>query len=438
MHSMRTRLFHIFLGGIFLSLFFVFSHSVFAIIAVCGPGEACGGGGGGVNTSSTSTATQTTTTSAVPTIPQASPSTYAPQTPTSLFTTQTSASSTEEIIAQYQQQLDALTKKRDELFAPNPVEISAKSLLKYLSVKVSPENPAPLETIRVTIESYISDLDKATITWSINGKIVDSGTGKRTFSFQNGPSGKITRLSVTIVTNNGERIIKELSWNPVALTILWQADTYTPPFYRGKALLTPQANIHVVALPDNSSGANALSGGKFAYVWQKDGSTVAGASGYGKNLFSFVGPKPYDKISVKVLASSVDDAIKSEKRIDLPVTQPFILFYESTPLLGVWYNHPMNSDFTLTKKEFSLSAEPYFFSNDDSDAPILKYDWSLNGAPVQNYGHTITLRNDTGQEGNSVVSLTMSGIKKTFQGAARSLSVKFTNNEESSSNRPSF
>lgn len=421
MHSMRTYLFHIFIGGVFLIMFFVFSPSVFAIISTTSDG-----GGGSTNT--TAASGPTTATAPTTTVPSINPS---------LSTPQPLASSTEDIIAQYQKQIDALTKKREELFAPNPAEISAQTLLKYLNVKVSPENPAPFETIRVTIESYISDLDKAKINWSLNGKIVDSGTGKRVFTFTNGPSGKTTRLNVTITTNSGERISRDFSWNPVALTILWQANTYTPPFYRGKALLTPQASVRVVAIPDSSSGSNALSGGNFAYVWQKDGSTVTNASGYGKNLFSFLGPKPYDKISVSVLASSVDDAVKSEKRINVPVTQPFILFYESTPLLGVWYNRPMSSSFTLAKKEFTLSAEPYFFSNEDSDAPILKYDWTLNGGQIQNYGNTITLRNDTGQEGNSTVSLNMSGIKKIFQTASQSLRVQFTSNEESSS-RPSF
>lgn len=338
---------------------------------------------------------------------------------------------------QLEQQLKDLTQKRDDLLAPDVSGTSAKLLLQNLDVKVSPENPGPSETIRVNIESYLADLDKATLTWVLDGKTVQRGTGKRSFSFTNGPSGKTTRLSIHITTQNGETITKELSWNPVGLTVLWEADTYTPPFYRGKALLSSQANVRAIAIPDNTGGTNALSAGNFAYVWQKDGTNVSSASGYGKNLFTFPAPKPYGKTSVSVLASSVDGQTSTEKQINLPVTQPFILFYEDTPLLGVWYNRPIGSNFTLTKRELSVSAEPFFFSKEDSDTSTLKYNWSVNGAATKNSGRTITLRNDTGAQGISLVSLATSGIKKVFQSATQSINVSMAGNKDTGS-RPTF
>lgn len=353
-----------------------------------------------------------------------------------LFTfAQTSTTTAEQPVSQLQQQIDQLIRDRMNSM-PTAGEIRASSISNYLEVKTVPENPGPSEMVSVSIESYLADLNKSTISWSLNGKVVDRGIGRKSFSFQNGLSGKTTRLTISITTNAGENITKELSWNPVGLTILWEADTYTPPFYKGKALLTAQANVKAVAIPDNTDGQNALSAGNFVYVWEKDGTVVSESSGYGKNFLSFTAPKPYGDAKVKVKASSVNNSINSETRVSLSLSQPIILFYEKNPLLGVLYNQPFGSETTLSKKEFTVVAEPYFFSSETSEVPTIKYDWSVNNKTTQSYGRTITLRNDTGEKGESVVSLSMRGLKQTFQNASKELRVHFTGGE--SAERPIF
>ncbi|MDO8604114.1 MAG: hypothetical protein Q7K40_01775 [bacterium] len=308
--------------------------------------------------------------------------------------------------------------------------LGENSLGEYVQLEASPSVPSPRETVKVSVESSLVDLDKASISWSNNGRTVLSGTGKTTFSFQTGSSGETTRISVSIVTNKGETITKEISFRPLGITLLWEADTYAPPFYRGKALISPQAKVTVVAVPDNGGGQN------FSYVWQRDSVNVPEVSGYGKLSYSTEGPRPYKKTSIGVRASSLDDSLKSETEVNLPLSTPFILFYEKNPLLGVSYNKPLGNTFDLSQKEVSLSAEPYFFSNERGEAPGLTYDWSVNGRVVQNYGRTITLRNEAGGVGLSDVSLAMRGINKTFQSATRNLRVNF--GEVADTSRPNF
>ncbi len=320
-------------------------------------------------------------------------------------------------------------------FLPTTESIRANAISEYLDLKTSPSNPGPREMVQVTIESYLSDLSKATISWSVNDKQTKRGIGEKSFSFQNGSSGETTRLKVSILTNEGSLVERELMFIPVGVTILWEADTYTPPFYKGKALMAPQARVRVVAIPDVANARNALNAGNLVYVWKKDGSAVSEASGYGKNSFSFSGPKPYGNTRVGVQVSSLDDTINSEMRIDLPLTNPFILFYEDHPLLGTWYNRSLIADLSLRKKEFSVKAEPFFFSNEVGDALTLVYNWSLNGERVTNPGRTITLRNEAGEKGDSSLTLSMYGIKQTFQSAGRSLTINFAIDE---STRPPF
>ncbi len=331
-------------------------------------------------------------------------------------------------------QLRAFTQEQLKLI-PTPAQIRTNAIRDYLDVKYSPQNPGPAEVVTVTVESYLSDLNKAMMTWSINGKVVERGMGKLSFSFKNGDSGETTTLSVSIVTNTEERVLKEFIFNPVGMILLWEADTYTPPFYKGKSLLTPQARVRAVAIPDSINSKNALDAGNLSYVWKQDDETVSEASGYGKNSFSFVGPMPFGETRVSVAASSLNDTIKSELKLFVPLQNPFILFYENFPLLGVWYNRPLGKDVALSKKEISVSAVPFFFSNGTNGTSSLVYNWGLNGSTVPNSGRAITLRNNLGEVGNSLLTLTMRNMRQTFQSNSQSLNINFTADESA---RPTF
>lgn len=335
----------------------------------------------------------------------------------------------------YQDTMSKLLEEQKELLSQQS-KLQKSVVGSYLDVKINPQLPEPGASVRITIESYLTDLYKANITWSVDGKVVERGTGRSTFIFKNGPSGKTTTVSVYIITNTGEVVTRNFYFTPVGVTIMWEADTYTPPFYKGKALMVPQAMVRIVAVPDTINTGSPLEAGKLVYTWKKDNYVDEASSGYGKNAFSFVGPKPLTNTKIILDVSSIDDSAGSEIQVYLPQVRPFILLYEKDPLLGVLYNKPLGSEFTLNKKEFSISAEPYFFSNERSDAPAIKYNWSVNGRVVQNYGRNITLRNDAGAKGTSAVSLAMRGVIKTFQSANKELRVNFTENTASS--RPIF
>ena len=310
---------------------------------------------------------------------------------------------------------------------------------KYLDIKTTPPLPGPNAPVTISIESYIIDLYKTSISWAVDGTVLLKGIGKTTFSFQNGPSGKTTTVTLSIVTSSGELISKDFSFNPAGVSIMWEADTYTPPFYKGKPLMVPQALIRIVATPDTIRSGSPFGAGDLVYDWRRDDATDSTASGYLKNVYSFMGPKPLTNTKITLGVSSLDGSSQSEMELTLPQVRPFVLFYEKDPLLGVWYNSPLKNEATLTKKEISINAEPYFFSNEgpaEGSAPTLKYTWSVNGSIAQTYGREITLRNDTGVKGSSLVSLSMRGLFQTFQSASKDLKINFT--ESSSSGIPIF
>lgn len=352
----------------------------------------------------------------------------------SLSSTLQSLLTSPSLTTEQKQEMESLQNQAIKLLSPKSIRQNA--IGDYLKVQISPQNPKPGETVRVTAESFLSDLSKATISWSVNGKVIERGIGKTAFSFQTGASGATTRLGILILTNDGEEIFKEYGFNPLGLTILWEADTYTPPFYKGKPLATYQSRIRAIAVPDSANAKGAFDAGALSYVWRQNGYAVSGASGFGKNSFTFTAPRPYEQMKIGVSASPIDNSASSEFNVSLPMAQPFILFYKDDPLLGVRYEEPLGKEFNLAQKDLAIRAEPYFFSNERGDVSLFSSTWELNGKPVANQSRTIALKNTEGvAAGSASLSFGMTGTRKTFQAASQSLRIKF-NPEESAA--PSF
>jgi hypothetical protein len=314
---------------------------------------------------------------------------------------------------------------------PTDNALRTNAISDLLEIKSSPANPGPNELVSVTIESYIVDLSKAAISWSVDGRLVSRGIGKTSFSFQNSSSGETKHITVTFVANTGEKATKDLLFSPVGVTVLWEANTYTPPFYKGKPLMSPQAFVRVIAIPDLVNTPNALSAQNLSYVWKKNGTTIPEVSGYGKSSYGFFGPRPGRDLNLRLGVSSLDDSVQSEMQVSVPMTNPFVLFYEKRPLLGVWNSRPLGTDLNLSQKEFTVVAEPYFFSNEHPGNPTLAYDWSLNGNSLAGLGRTITLRNEAGSKGVSELALSLRNSQQIFQAASQSLTVHFTADESS-------
>ena len=327
--------------------------------------------------------------------------------------------------------LGGATETSDALNFSNALQnIRTSALSDYLEITTTPNNPKPNEETTITVESNLTDLDKAEITWTRNGRTVTKGVGERSFTFTNGASGILTTINVSIVTNAKETFSKQLSFRPMGVTVLWEADTYTPPFYKGKPLLSAQATVRAIAIPDTVDAKSFLTPQNFSYVWKRGGTVDQTASGYGKNSFSFRAPRPNESANVQVSISSLDDSVSSSQKILIPVISPFILLYENHPLLGIWHNRPFGSTLNLTKQEISLIAEPYFFSNEEREggSGAFRYIWSLNGKNLENGGREVTLRNESGTKGSSKISMNIQGLDYTFQSGTRGLTINFAEN----------
>jgi len=308
---------------------------------------------------------------------------------------------------------------------PTGGAIIKEAILGDMKINMSPIYPNVNEKVTVTVVSHLTDLNRANIFWYVNDELKESGTGKSKFNFTTGNAGEVTVIDVVIKTIEGYRVDKKIKITPSELDIIWEAENYTPPFYKGKALLSPKSPLKLIAIPNfiTSSGRSVASN-NLVYVWRKKGLIIQEKSGYGKNIFYDEAPIPFWEEEISVEVSSLDESLKAYKKITPKLTNPKIIFYEDALIQGVIYESAIDGDFDLSKQELTVKAEPYFFAKRDKEAGNLKYEWSLNSAPVQGEGGRITFRQEAG-EGRARINLAVKNIAETLQKSRKTFVLNF-------------
>jgi hypothetical protein len=211
--------------------------------------------------------------------------------------------------------------------------------------------------------------------------------------------------------------------------MIWEADTTVPPMYRGKALYSAGSPLTVVAFPVVFQKSSRIAPNNLSYKWFRDDEPMTSVSGLGRFSISFDGDqlKVTENISVDVYWGNTKVA---HGQITIPVTDPQLLLYQRDPLRGVIYDLSLPSDISLTAKELTLQAEPYYFSMASQKAGALTYTWQLNDEDTTGPDTArgiLTLRQaGSGQgEANLTVALQSYSTTSFIQSAQNALHIVF-------------
>ncbi len=285
-----------------------------------------------------------------------------------------------------------------------------------ISAQVTPETPGASTQVTVTLQSYVTDLDRAYMSWQKNGKQQIYGYGKKQLSFTSGALGETTTITVSIKTVTGEIVNKRIVVNPAEVELLWEgADSYTPPFYRGRALPGPEGLVRVVALPQIHQGDSILDSSDYIFTWKRQDQILESASGFGKNAFVFQKDYLNPNETIDVLAQNNSTGSLARATLSVQAFQPQILFYEKNPLLGIQFQNALADGFKVQFSDKTIVAIPYFISPKNPTAQELSYEWSINGAsiPVPATKNVLTIRRGT-QSGTALIKLHITNIRKLF------------------------
>lgn len=301
-------------------------------------------------------------------------------------------------------------------------------------VQVTPSQPKPNQFITTSIESYATDLDRADISWFLNGKLEKNAIGEKTFLTKTGKAGSVTNILILIKTAEGKTIQQVLNIRPSSLDLIWEAQSYTPPFYRGKALFPYQGGVKIVAMPnilDENGGF--LNPKTLVYTWSVNGDVVPKVSGYGKNFIFYNGSVPLREATISVEASSVDKKYTAVGSVGLSPQSPFALFYEESPIYGVMYNRVLQENEVLKNDEIKIVGIPYFIGTKNRESAGLVYGWQLNNQTIgDNNRSGLTFKQTSKAAGLARVSLQISNPSKIFQFTDSNLSLTFGQQPEAS------
>ncbi len=296
-----------------------------------------------------------------------------------------------------------------------------------ISFVISPENPAPKQTVTVTARSYSLDLTSADIRWTLDGKKVLSGVGETSYAFIVKDSGVASSISVTATPAQGAASSASTKIVPTATDILWQAvDATTPPLYRGKALPTTETKLRFVSITDIKKNGSHVAAGNLMYTWQHNGTLMKNASGYGKSAFTVQGSYLNASNTAAVTIETRDTSVKTASTAKVSSVKPFVLWYPADQISGPRFEKTISDGYSLGKGDITLVAMPYFFSPINPTSSKLLYTWTINGKKIEtpSVPNTLFLRRESDDTGTAEISLSLANVATLFQETSTKLSLQ--------------
>lgn len=306
-------------------------------------------------------------------------------------------------------------------FAQDTIPTQIPDLEEQVDVTIEPQYPKPGDSVTLTLDAYGIDLNNSKITWSSGGNIVLEGIGQKVLKTTANTLGQATTIKALILAPDSKPIEKTITINPQNVDILWEAKTYTPPFYKGKAMYTPQESIKFVAVPDSISPSKAI------YKWSEGGQVLGDKSGFGKSTLSYTGDILANQVdvSVEVTDGSTNTA---KQNLSIAPLNPELYIYENNPLYGLMFNKELSVLFDLgSAQEGSISVYPYFYGVTNRSSDKIEYKWSINGQPIdvplsQN---DMTFRNTENINGKSRINVEATNNENFFEQVQKSTLINF-------------
>lgn len=289
-----------------------------------------------------------------------------------------------------------------------------------IEATIRPKLPRAHDDVSISVVNYNTNFDEVTIRWYVNDVLISEGIGETSFNFTTGAAGTETKVTMEATTREGRVIERVYTFNPGEVDLIWEADSYAPPFYRGKKLHPVEGTIRIVAVPllKDESGAT-LNANDVIYTWKVDNKPRRELSGYGKRAITLDKKDTFKaNLPVSVEVSAPNSVMVASNTMTVQTVRPIVLLYEHNPLYGMWFNRTLTSGYDLLSEEIKITAQPLFFGVRDPDHAKLNYSWSMNGQRIDftdSTRNTLTLRH-TGGSGESRIQVEAQHDDALFQG----------------------
>jgi len=204
--------------------------------------------------------------------------------------------------------------------------------------------------------------------------------------------------------------------------ILWQGETYTSPFYKGRTLWSSQSGITFLAIPHGAGIGNPAN---LIYKWTKNGTVLGNINGVGKKTLSFndsIISKP-QTIQIDILSGQ--DTVLASASVTVTPISPILTIYENNPLYGFMFHRETSGAHELEGKEVTFTAFPLFFSVSNRTDNRVNYEWRTNIGGEAETKNSVTYRTPDNVAGTSQVEVGASHKDSILQSSSKSFLIKF-------------
>lgn len=307
-----------------------------------------------------------------------------------------------------------------------PAQING--LEEQISLKVSPQVPEPGKPVVLTVNAYGTDISKAKITWKTDGKVVLGPGVATSLTLTMGTIGDAVTVEVIVEPFNGPAVNKKVTLIPGEVDLIWEAEGYNPPFYKGKIFYGPEKNVKVVAIPNiyDTSGkkVNPLN---LDFKWSKNNEIEGSVSGAGKNYWPFKGWILLKSIEVGVTVGS-EGKVRGQSSFNLPSFFPEVRMYENSGIYGILFNRSLLGTSELKDTEQTVEVYPFSFGIQNRTDPAFRVTWQMNRKNIfSTEGKSkITVRNTENESGEAELGVKAQNINYTFDESAGRFTLKFS------------
>ncbi|MEK7613330.1 MAG: hypothetical protein AAB439_00425 [Patescibacteria group bacterium] len=284
-----------------------------------------------------------------------------------------------------------------------------------LELETVPTNPRPGETV-VVRAARSAGSGTPTYVWSVDGRLVDQGVGRDRITVTVGDAGSVTQ--VTVVLSEGGSVIGQqiLDIRPASIDLVWEGNTYTPPFYSGRPLANGSSSITVLAVPNVVQNGSRVDASELVYTWHVNNGVTPVKTGYGASFITLTTPQFENEFTVSVTAKTRDGGVETRGNVSIKPVRPDIVVYEKAPLLGIRFDQVITDSFLLSEGEATFVAFPLFVSS--LNTPL--YRWMVDNKEVAGTGaqkRNITLRPVDEGGGTFLINFLLENDLKIFERA---------------------
>lgn len=319
-----------------------------------------------------------------------------------------------------------------EIVIPTQAEIDAQVadiVGSELQLETRPIHPRPNEVTTVRAKSFALNLNQAILTWRVDGEVVASGASITEIQLETGAVGS-QRIIVVEALAGGLVTQAQLTVRPATVDLLWEAQSYTPPLYRGKALAGPETPLRIVAIPQVVSAfGEPIAPSDLVFTWEHNGRVLGTQSGRGKNTLEHTSTRLFNEDRYTLTAhAATDESLSARGFLTIEPTRPHILFYENDPVLGLRYEKNIGDTFMLENEEIVVVAHPFFFSGTSRIDASNSFEWTINGAAIDNPladQSSIVLRRTGSGSGTATINLSIQNVDEVLQRAEEQFRIMF-------------